>query len=525
MKNKKMLSMLCAAALLASTLTACGSPSDPGQSGSDPGNTGSSGSSVADSGQSGENSGNSGEVVNIVWYIAGNKPNKPDDVYKALNEKSAADIGVTVDFQFQTSDDSQAVAVLTSGDSSVDIVTAANWFADYRSSATNNYFYDLTDILPEQAPELYGKIPEALWDGVKIGGRIYGVPTWKDTAETQFWIGEEALMEQLGVTETFRNANVRLDSMTPALEKIQEWMNQDPENNRSQEEAAHAVMMDQRGDWSIKIEWDLLAAQDLEIGVKNFEEEHPTVQWLYDDPEYVEDLKTLKKWADAGLSNGIAAAQVESHPRGVISRGVGWDGAQYTVWGGEAVGYDTILAPAGGPFLKSTAALGSVNCIPLNAKNVDAALKYLQYINTNADYRNMLAYGIKGVNYEEVDGKVRILTGSDWITPNYTMATFDTLLAPEAVPDTDMYKKICDGVNTAPENNLSGFAPDLSNVQNEISGCLSITSEYAYALHRGDVADVDAAIAEYRAALDKLGLQTIIDELQRQVDEFIATKK
>ena len=174
--------------------------------------------------------------------------------------------------------------------------------------------------------------------------------------------------------------------------------------------------------------------------------------------------------------------------------------------------------------MKSTAALGSVNCIPLNAKNPEAALKYLQYINTNAEYRNMLAYGVEGVNYEVVDGKYRSLTGYDWVTPNYTMASFDMLLAPVEVPDADMYKKICDGVNTAPENTLTGFTPDLSNIQNEISGCLSIAPEYAYALHRGDVEDVDAAIAEYRAQLDKLGLQTIIDELQRQVDEYVASK-
>lgn len=506
-KMKKAISVVCAAAMLGTTLTACGGSSSSSASGS----------------ATGEAAG-TGEVTNIVWYVAGTAPNKPDEVIKALNEKSAADIGVTVDFQFQGSDDSQVSNILATGDSVADIVTSANWFADYRSSALNNYFMDITDMVQEQTPELYEKLPDVLWEGVKVNDRIYGVPTWKDTAETQYWIGEKDLLEQLGATEDFNNANVRLDSMTPALEKIAAWMKEDPENNRSAEQATNAIMMDKRGDWSIKIEWDLLAAQDLEVGVKNFEDEHPTVQWLYDDPDYVEDLKTLKKWADTGISNGVAAAQVDSHPRGVVSRGVGWDGAQYTVWGGEAVGYDTILAPAGGPFMKSTAALGSVNCIPLNAKNPEAALKYLQYINTNAEYRNMLAYGVEGVNYEVVDGKYRSLTGYDWVTPNYTMASFDMLLAPVEVPDADMYKKICDGVNTAPENTLTGFTPDLSNIQNEISGCLSIAPEYAYALHRGDVEDVDAAIAEYRAQLDKLGLQTIIDELQRQVDEYVASK-
>lgn len=512
---KKLLALLCAAAMLIGMLTACSSNEAKKPAEETPKN-------------SGENVTNDqpkkGEVTNLVWYVAGNSPNKPDEVIKALNEKSAADIGITVDFQFQTSNDSQVMNVLATGDSVADIVSAASWFADYRNSATNNYFMDITDMLPEVAPELFEKLPDILWDGVKVGGRIYGVPTWKDTAETQFWIGEEVPLDTVGATDIFNGATVRLDSMTPALEKLQAWINEDPENNRSAEGAVNAFMMDKRGDWSIKVEWDLLAGQDLEIGVKNFESDHPTVQWLYDEAEYVEDLKTLKAWADNGISNGIAAAQVDSAPMGLVARGIGWDGAQYTVWGGEAVGHTTLLAPAGGPFMKSTAALGSVNCIPLNAKNPEAALKYLQYINTNAEYRNMLAYGIEGVNYEVVDGKYRSLTGADWIAPNYTMASFDMLLAPVEVPNADMYKVICDGVNTAPANILSGFAPDLSGLQNEIAGCLSVVPEYAYALHRGDVADVDAAVAEYRAELEKLGLQVIIDELQRQVDEFVASK-
>lgn len=510
---KKLLCLLCAAAMLVTMLAACGgeakSPTTPNND--TPSNINNEDNTPT-------------EVVNIVWYVAGTAPNKPDDVIKALNEKSAADIGVTVEFLFQGSDDSQVVNMLATGDSTADIVSAASWFADYRTSATNNYFMDITDMLPEIAPDLYEKLPDVLWDGVKVGGRIYGVPTWKDTAETQFWIGEEVPLEQVGATDLFNSADVRLDSMTSVLEKLQAWMNEDPENRLSADGANYVYTMDKRGDWSIKIEWDLMGAQDLEIGVKNFESDHPTVQWLYDDPEYVEDLKTLKAWADSGISNGIAAAQVDSAPAGLVRRGIGWDGAQYTVWGGEAVGYNTILASAGGPFMKSTAALGSINCIPLNAKNPEAALKYLQYINTNAEYRNMLAYGIEGVNYEVIDGKYKALTGYDYVAPNYTMASFDMLLAPVEVPNADMYKVICDGVNTAPTNTLSGFSPDLSNLLNEISGCLSIAPEYAYALHRGDVADVDAAIAEYRAELEKLGLQTIIDELQRQIDEFVASK-
>ena len=48
---------------------------------------------------------------------------------------------------------------------------------------------------------------------------------------------------------------------------------------------------------------------------------------------------------------------------------------------------------------------------------------------------------------------------------------------------------------------------------------------YWYPLLCGQVDDVDAAIEQFKTAMYTAGLQDIIDEAQRQVDEYMAAQK
>ena len=47
---------------------------------------------------------------------------------------------------------------------------------------------------------------------------------------------------------------------------------------------------------------------------------------------------------------------------------------------------------------------------------------------------------------------------------------------------------------------------------------------YYNPLDNGLVDDVDATIEQFRAALESAGIQDVLDELERQKEEFIAAK-
>ena len=234
----------------------------------------------------------------------------------------------------------------------------------------------------------------------------------------------------------------------------------------------------------------------------------------------------MKDWAERGLSNGKIAPQTEQEPTVlVVGSAQGWDGAQYTAWGGPTKGYDCIIQHRCGPYLTSAYVQGGANVIGSGSKHPDEALKFLEYINTNEEFRNMLAFGVEGVTYTK-DDLGRVEKSADWGTSNFGIGSMNILWPESTLPEDqlDVNQRICGMVNTAEASPLMGFIVNNENVENQIAACTSIVKEYADQLRCGVVADVDATIAEMKDKIDKQGFQDIIADYQAQVDAFLAGK-
>lgn len=464
----------------------------------------------------------SNKVEEISWYVWGDKPTQDAPVIKALNEKSAEDIGVKVNFKWQTSNDESLRTTLASGDSDVDVAFATSWFADYVGSAQKNYFMDLTDLIPKYAPKLNDELPDTLWKGVRVNGKVFGVPVWKDTAATQYWLARKDILENAEATDEFAKAGRAVSTLTPTLEKIKAWHDADPENNKYSEGNTAAFNMNKAGLNGHNTGWDELSG-DVYVGVK-IEEGNTTVSSYFEDEDFVNDMKTMKDWADRGLSNGKVALQIEQEAKLItVGTAQGWDGAQFTAWGGPTKGYDTLIQKKVGPFLTSASVQGGVNVVGAGSKKVETALKFLEYVNTDADYRNMLTYGIKDTNWKMNGDVVERLTGQDWAPGNFALGSWKYLI-PEVGNPATMYEDLCDMTNTATPSELLGFVPNTENVLNELAACTSIVKDSQEPLRCGAVKNVDEEIAKIIKKLEGQGYRKIIAEYQKQVDEFLASK-
>ena len=51
-------------------------------------------------------------------------------------------------------------------------------------------------MLEENAPELYKMIPEDYWNAVEIGGKVYGVPTYKDSSLSEFFVWDQDIADK-----------------------------------------------------------------------------------------------------------------------------------------------------------------------------------------------------------------------------------------------------------------------------------------------------------------------------------------
>ena len=63
-------------------------------------------------------------------------------------------------------------------------------------------FEDITDLVQSVTPELYSFIPEQLWSGTQIHGKVYAVPTYKDSSLTQFYYIDDTYVQKYNIDMT-----------------------------------------------------------------------------------------------------------------------------------------------------------------------------------------------------------------------------------------------------------------------------------------------------------------------------------
>lgn len=134
------------------------------------------------------------------------------------------------------------------------------------------------------------------------------------------------------------------------------------------------------------------------------------------------------------------------------------------------------------------------------------------------------AVRIEGKHYEKLEGDYiapiensGYAPGADWMYGNQFMAYLK-----EGQAEDDWEQTMA--MNEAGKTSTAfGFVFDPTAVQNEIASVSAVVEEYQLSLDTGAV-DPAATMPEFLNKLEQAGSQTIIDEIQRQLDEWKANK-
>ena len=163
---------------------------------------------------------------------------------------------------------------------------------------------------------------------------------------------------------------------------------------------------------------------------------------------------------------------------------------------------------------------GSMNAISANSKYKAEALKVLELMNTDSKFRDMCAYGTEGnyMKYSE-DGTVQKLR-DDWNWPSYTQGTF-FILSTQTDGDPDAWEQVKKQNETAVSSTCLGFALDITDIQNEVANCNMVWDKYKNDMRTG-ASDPETAVPACIEELKAAGLDKVIEEAQRQIDEFFA---
>lgn len=441
-----------------------------------------------------------GDIVTLKWVTVGSgMPSNYDKWEKTINEYLEEKIGVHLEMEVVSWGDWESrrnVIVNTNEDYDILFTNVGTYTGDVTLGA----FADITDLVESTTPDLYASIPSDYWDAVKIDGKIYSVPTYKDSSATQYFVLDKTLVDKYSIdTDNLKE----LADLTEPLTKIKEGENKVP------------FILNNLGlDVIYSMNYDQMGSGLPAVGVK-YDDESRTVVNVFEEKVILDQLELLNQWYKGGIINADAPTLTENPSYRAAFVAQGWSSAARTTWGPQ-MGVDAIALQFGETIVSNDSVRGSLNAISASSEHPEEALKLLELVNTDTYLRDSLYYGLEGDNFEYVDGKVKRLN-TEWPMAGYTQGSFFTVsqLVEEEFNQWDEVKELNDN---AKGSVLLGFTFDTTPVEDELANCIEIYNRYRSEVNTGAKAP-SQIVKTMVEEMNKAGLQKIIDEAQSQIDK------
>ena len=194
-----------------------------------------------------------------------------------------------------------------------------------------------------------------------------------------------------------------------------------------------------------------------------------------------------------------------------------------------ATGYEDVTIGVTNATVTTTSFTKFGFSVPVTAKYPEAAVAVLNLMYSDQEFIDTLAWGVEGVDWvKNSDGMACYPDGITADNVQYHTADFlygDRLMVTPwegvATDIREQQKSLNAQMKVSP---FLGFCVDSSNVANEVTSCVAVLDRYRPALTSGTAEDVEAAYKEFIDNLYAAGMQTIIDEYQSQLDEWLSHK-
>ncbi len=441
------------------------------------------------------------DVPTLKWYTVGSgMPENYASWQKQVNDYIVPKIGAKVDVEVISWGDwdTRRNVIITSGEE-FDII-----FGNSGTFSKDITLGALADITSEvKGSKLTELIPNDYWRAVTVDEKVYGVPTYKDSSMTNYFVWDKSILDKYEVKDFEKIGSFK--DAEPILKKVADG------------EGRPSYPMEKRGAYQILDVYDGIGLGLAPVGVRYDDKEAKVVNALK-QADVMEELKAVRKMYEEGVINSDAFTVTENTPAGMICQvAQGWPMAAETVWGPQR-GCEAVVSRFSPTMLTNDSVLGSINSVSVNSKNKDKAIALLELINTDSKLRDLFYYGEEGVDFEYKDGKINRLK-EDWKMAGYTQGTFFAV-TPLVGVEKNQWDEVKELNANAEPSVLLGFQLDITPIEAEIANVNQLWETYSPELLTG-AKDPETAVEELSVQLDAAGLQTIIEECQKQVNEFL----
>jgi putative aldouronate transport system substrate-binding protein len=500
MKFKRILSIALSAFMLAST-AGCG------QGNQLPSGNSSSMSSISLVAQP------QSESVNLIYYTIGNADEDLSKVNEELNQLLKKKINVTVQYnKIAWGGYGTKISALVNSGADFDIAFASGPDqGDYAGNAKKGAWLDMTDYLQKDGKAMYSMIDPLYWAGVKINGKIYGVPTNKEIAVPEWWMYPKELVSKYHIDISKYNT---LESLEPLLALI-----------KKDEPNWQPIELDKNSNNFFSLDgYEYVISKEVPLMVRSDDPGLKVVN-IFNTETAKKTLDTLRKYYKSGYINEDAAMkESQSLERGKKSFWKAAGGGPYSEvsWSADR-GYGVVAKQASKALVTTESTRGGLMVVNSRTKHPQACIQFLNLLNTDPEIRNLINYGLEGTHYKlNADNQVEKISES-YSGVQYTQGNWFILNTVVGDPP-DKWDKFREFNKTAVKSEMLGFTADTSKLTSKIAGVTQVWSKYYPALMTGSV-DPEQQLPKFLSELKAAGIDEIQTALQKQLTGWKASTK
>jgi len=250
---------------------------------------------------------------------------------------------------------------------------------------------------------------------------------------------------------------------------------------------------------------------------------------LYETDEYRNYCRVMKKWRDLGY---MPSDSLISGQNGQYMFNSGQSFFQYSsvspgtemMDAHKELDFEEEYIPITGNRITTRLAQEFAWGITRGCTHPEKAMELLNLIYTNADLANLLQYGRENIEYINLgDGVIQPVSDEDGsLYSSYFSVFGDTMQMYHYASDSDnKTESIKDFFEQSQTGLTFGYVFQADDVFANIQAVQNVVNEYRPVLETGMADDSDLLLDEFLNALDAAGINEIIEENQKQLDEWL----
>jgi putative aldouronate transport system substrate-binding protein len=459
----------------------------------------------------------------IKWYWNGPMPQPGMDrvlaeVNKKLEPINATLNIVTTDFGNYV----QKMQMVIASGEPFDLCYTSDWSLPFYTTSASGAFLPLNDLLDTYCPTIVDTLPDMGWRAATIDGNIYAIPNY------QIWCKSDELVLNKELADKYGADIAALSDFTSPLTALEPFLQAIKEN-----EPANIIPLglcrDRQlwGDTKMRFGYETLGNG---IAAINVNDEKCTVVNQFATEEFKEVIDIARDWYLKGYVKTDAASEGEllaEQKAGLVAATFagawkpGGDVVAKQQFGGRDV-YDIQYSEA---VTGTSMLVATMTAVSRASADPARALMFYDLLFSDKELYNLITLGMEGVDYAaNEDGSVSMIpdSGYDVSTYGWEFGNQFNQKIMQGQAETVWADTIA--MNTSAKTSpILGFSLDPSPVATESANCDSVCEEYQALLTTGSV-DPETVYPEFIAKLEAVGASKIIEEYQRQVDEWLAAK-